>query len=80
VAVLDESDFPAKLLKYGLSLFETGYRVPIIHSESSVMCSQVKKEGKVMAGSLVMAKDTVCYLGEMVKYKKSVLDTIKKGS
>lgn len=81
VALLDSSELPIKLLHYALTLLEDERKKrPIIHSESSTLASHViKKEGKVTAGSLLMAKDTLCFLGELTKYKKDALDTIKSG-
>ena len=35
------------------------------------------KKDKVFAGDLVLAKDTVCYLGDLARYKKETLETIK---
>ena len=46
----------------------------------SHLCSNLTKDGKVEAGSLILARDTICYLGEMVKFKKAELDTIKTGN
>ena len=43
----------------------------------ALTCQAIKKEKKVFAGSLILAKDTVCYLGELTKYKKDVLESIK---
>ena len=81
VASLDNGDFAVKLLHYGLSLLDHCDSKPICHSESSVLTSQAsKKDQKVFAGSLFLAKDTICYLGELAKYKKDVLDSIKSGN
>jgi len=78
VALLDNTDFPINLLHYGLSLLNKEQEKPIIHSESQALtCQAVKKEKKVFAGSLILAKDTVCYLGELTKYKKDALESIK---
>ena len=80
IASVDSSDFPVNLLHYGLSLLDGEQEKPIIHSESAALtCQGVKKEKKVFAGSLILAKDTVCYLGELTKYKKDALDCIKSG-
>lgn len=80
MAVADDSDFPAKLLHYGLSLVIDA--PPVVHSAlSSVLISQnggIKKP-RVFAGDLILAKDSVCYLGELVKYKKEALDSIRSG-
>ena len=77
---MDDSDFPTKLLHYGLSFLDQPK--PIIHAESSSLVSTiVKKEGrKVYAGDLILAKDTVCYLGELAKYKKDSLENLKSGT
>ena len=78
VASLDFSDFPINLLNYGLTILDEEQEKPIIHSEASPLtCQAVKKEKKVFAGSLILAKDTICYLGELTKYKKYALETIK---
>ena len=78
VASLDFSDFPINLLNYGLTILDEEQEKPIIHSEASPLtCQAVKKEKKVFAGSLILAKDTICYLGELTKYKKYSLETIK---
>ena len=49
---MDDSDFPTKLLHYGLSFLDEPS--PIIHSEASSLLSHtVKKDGhKVFAGEL----------------------------
>ena len=79
---MDDCDFPTKLLQYGLSFLDQPK--PIIHAESSSLGStlvKMKKEGrKVYAGDLLLAKDTVCYLGELAKYKKDSLENLKSGS
>ena len=80
MAVIDNNDFPSKLLQYGLTFLENPK--PIIHSESSggLVSQTTKKDStKVFAGDLILAKDTVCYLGELTKYKKDALDSIKSG-
>ena len=81
VAAADDSDFPTKLLHYGLSLVIGA--PPVIHSAlSSELISQNGggiKKAQVFAGDLILAKDSVCYLGELAKYKKDALESIKSG-
>ena len=80
MAVIDNNDFPSKLLQYGLTFLENPK--PIIHSESSggLVSQTTKKDStKVFAGDLILAKDTICYLGELARFKKDTLETLKSG-
>ncbi len=81
--LLDSSEYPIKLIQYALSLLqdeEESTQNPIIHSESSPLtCQVLKREKKVFAGSLILAKDTVCLLGELTNYKRDALNCIKSG-
>ena len=80
MAVIDNNDFPSKLLQYGLTFLENPK--PIIHSESSggLVSQTTKKDStKVFAGDLILAKDTVCYLGELARFKKDTFETLKSG-
>ena len=78
IAKLDDSDFPLAILHYALSLVENPQ--PIIHTEASHLIAQSdKKESKVYAGSLLRAKDTICYLGDLSRLKKDTLDGVKLG-
>ena len=78
--MIDNNDFPSKLLQYGLTFLENPK--PIIHSESSggLVSQTTKKDStKVFAGDLILAKDTVCYLGELARFKKDTFETLKSG-
>ena len=78
IAKLDDSDFPLAILHYALSLVENPE--PIIHTEASPLITQLdKKESKVYGGSLLRAKDTICYLGDMTRLKKDTLEAVKSG-
>ena len=76
MAKLDDSDLPLAILHYALSLVEA----PIIHAEASSLVTQLdRKDGKVHAGSLLRAKDTICYLGDLTRFKKDTLEKTKSG-
>ena len=79
VAKLDDSEFPLAIMHYALSLIEDPQ--PILHAEASALTTQLdRREAKVYSGSLLRAKDTICYLGDMTRFKKDTLDSIKSGS
>lgn len=79
VAKLDDSEFPLAIMHYALSLIEDPQ--PILHAEASPLTTQLdRREDKVYSGSLLRAKDTICYLGDMTRFKKDTLDSIKSGT
>ena len=79
LAKLDDSEFPLAIMHYALSLIEDP--VPILHGEASALTTQFDpKEGKVYSGSLLRAKDTICYLGDLTRCKKATMDSIKSGT
>ena len=81
VALVENSDLAVNLLHYAMTLLDENYEMPITHAEGTALaCQIIKKEKRVLAGSLVLAKDTVCFLGELTKYKKDALDCIKSGT
>ena len=75
----EDTSLPPRLLDFSLSFSEH----PVIHCHSQVALgtgrAMTDKISMTEAGSLLLAQEDICYLGDLLKMKKDSLDYLTTG-